>query len=30
MRKPADSLDVSSGDGQVNTDKFALRFVKPM
>ncbi|MEO8506089.1 MAG: methyltransferase [Betaproteobacteria bacterium] len=30
MRNPADSLDVSSGDGQINTDKFALRFVKPM
>ncbi len=29
MRNPADTLDVSSGDGLVNTDKFALRFVKP-
>jgi predicted methyltransferase len=29
MRNPSDNRDVSSGDGQVNTDKFVLRFVKP-
>jgi len=29
MRNPADNREVSSGDGQINTDKFVLRFVKP-
>jgi predicted methyltransferase len=29
LRNPSDSRDVSSGDGRINTDKFALRFVKP-
>ncbi len=29
LRNAADTRDVSSGDGQVMTDKFALRFVKP-
>jgi hypothetical protein len=29
LRNPSDSLEVSSGDGQVMTDKFVLRFVKP-
>ena len=29
LRNPADARDVSSGDGQIMTDKFVLRFVKP-
>ncbi len=29
LRNAADTRDVSSGDGQVMTDKFVLRFVKP-
>ena len=29
LRNVSDSRDVPSGDGRVNTDKFALRFVKP-
>ncbi|MFO1324479.1 MAG: hypothetical protein U1F15_10470 [Burkholderiales bacterium] len=29
LRNTSDARDVSSGDGQVMTDKFALRFVKP-
>lgn len=29
LRNPSDAREVSSGDGQVNTDKFVLRFVKP-
>jgi predicted methyltransferase len=29
LRNPADTREVSSGDGRINTDKFALRFVKP-
>lgn len=29
LRNPADTRDISSGDGQINTDKFVLRFVKP-
>lgn len=29
MRNAADTREVSSGDGAVNTDKFVLRFVKP-
>jgi predicted methyltransferase len=29
LRNPADSREVSSGDGRIPTDKFALRFVKP-
>ena len=29
LRNPADTREVSSGDGKINTDKFALRFVKP-
>ena len=29
LRNPADARDVSSGDGRINTDKFALRFVRP-
>ena len=29
MRDPADTLDVSSGDSKIPTDKFVLRFVKP-
>jgi predicted methyltransferase len=29
LRNPADTREISSGDGRINTDKFALRFVKP-
>jgi len=29
LRNPADSRELSSGDGRIPTDKFALRFVKP-
>jgi len=29
LRHPADTRAVSSGDGAILTDKFALRFVKP-
>jgi predicted methyltransferase len=29
MRDPEDSLEVSSGDSKIPTDKFVLRFVKP-
>lgn len=29
LRNPADSREISSGDGRIPTDKFALRFVKP-
>jgi len=29
LRNPSDTRDISSGDGRINTDKFALRFVKP-
>jgi predicted methyltransferase len=29
LRNPADTREASSGDGRINTDKFALRFVKP-
>lgn len=29
MRDPADTLEVSSGDSKIPTDKFVLRFVKP-
>ena len=29
LRNASDSREVSSGDGQVNTDKFVLRFIKP-
>ena len=29
LRNPADSREVSSGDGRIPTDKFALRFAKP-
>jgi predicted methyltransferase len=29
LRNTADTREASSGDGQVNTDKFVLRFVKP-
>ena len=29
LRNPSDTHEVSSGDGQVLTDKFVLRFVKP-
>ena len=29
MRNPSDNREVSSGDGQIDTDKFVLRFVKP-
>lgn len=29
LRNPSDTREVSSGDGRINTDKFALRFVKP-
>jgi len=29
LRDPADTLEVSSGDSKIPTDKFALRFVKP-
>jgi predicted methyltransferase len=29
LRNPSDPRDVPSGDGRINTDKFALRFVKP-
>jgi predicted methyltransferase len=29
LRNPSDTREVSSGDGQINTDKFVLRFVKP-
>ncbi|MEO6566187.1 MAG: methyltransferase [Casimicrobiaceae bacterium] len=29
LRNPSDKREVSSGDGAVDTDKFALRFVKP-
>jgi predicted methyltransferase len=29
LRNAADTRDVSSGDGKIPTDKFALRFVKP-
>jgi predicted methyltransferase len=29
LRNASDTREVSSGDGQVMTDKFALRFVKP-
>jgi predicted methyltransferase len=30
LRNPADTRDTSSGDANLPTDKFALRFVKPM
>ncbi len=29
MRNPADTRELSSGDGRIPTDKFVLRFVKP-
>jgi predicted methyltransferase len=29
LRNPSDTRDISSGDGQVMTDKFVLRFVRP-
>jgi predicted methyltransferase len=29
LSNPSDTRDISSGDGQINTDKFVLRFVKP-
>jgi predicted methyltransferase len=29
LRDPADTLDVSSGDSKIPTDKFALRFARP-
>ena len=29
MRNPSDDREASSGDGQIDTDKFVLRFVKP-
>jgi predicted methyltransferase len=29
LRNPADTREISSGDGQIPPDKFALRFVKP-
>ncbi len=29
LRNPADARDLSSGDGRIPTDRFALRFVKP-
>jgi predicted methyltransferase len=29
LRNPADNREVSSGDGQIPTDKFVLRFVRP-
>lgn len=29
LRNPSDTREISSGDGRINTDKFALRFVKP-
>jgi len=29
LRNPADTREISSGDGQIPTDKFVLRFVKP-
>ena len=30
LRNPADTRETSSGDANLPTDKFALRFVKPM